>query len=568
MKPTKKKRLTWLPQDIIELILVRLPVSNLLRCRVVCKQWDGIIRDPQFTMAHLRHAQRRPLLFFQQDGSSGKLCPSEAVLFDEAWSPSKWDVPVVEPDDFLCGSCNGLLCLYSSKSTIKIANLATGECMHLAKPVKMYSTGDHPSFYSFGFSPATNEYKVLHFLPGNEHHHVGGSFSVIQVYTLGDEQWRVVRTEQALSLYCVKQSGVVNVDGAMYWLTHDKESSWRRAVVSFDLRDECLKLIRLPEVDFADPAFGNPFLYWITEIDSKVSVAAVQVRRDTGLTGKLHIWTLDNKTEQSSWIQTYSIELSTLKVLGPHFIYGDKIIMHSVNGGIYCHELTSQRFTIDVTKLGKLLLFSPRCGYRSIQSCMYVKSLVRLDAYKKAGIVRTPKRKEGWKLKKWEAWEHDRSEIEELWRSAHRIQQRMHEMAHVIGAAISLNLPAPPDQDSPHRRLNWVEQRRMTDMLESHVDSLDAQWKVLVQAADAFSVESKKMIPAADQAKRNGEESEAGSSRPKGSPAPDLIRRRGQPDSAAPAATTILTEKYEKLYLISRMQVRCHRHFKNLAGSS
>lgn len=422
MQPTKKKRLTSLPQDIIELILVRLPVSNLLRCRGVCKHWDGIIRDPQFTMAHLKHAQRRPILFFQQDESSGKLCPSEAVLFDEAWSPSTWDVPVIEPDDFLCASCNGLICLYSSKSTIKIANLATGECMHLAKPVKYkYSMADHSSFYSFGFSPATNEYKIVHFLPGKKHHHAGGSFSVIQVYTLGDEKWRAVRTLEALSLYCVKQSGVVNVDGAMYWLTHDEKSNWRRAVVSFDLRDERLDLLRLPEVDFADPAFANPFSYRITEIDSKVSVAAVQARRDSGFAGRLHVWILDNK----GWAQMYNIELSALSVLGPHFIHGDKIIMHSGNGGIYCHELMSQRFTIDVTKLVKLLDFSPR-GSGNTQSYMFVKSLVRLDAYKKAGIVRTPKRKEGWKLKKWEAWEHDSSEIEELWRSGHRIQQRMH----------------------------------------------------------------------------------------------------------------------------------------------
>jgi hypothetical protein len=114
-QPTNKKCLTCLPQDIIESILVRLSVSSLLRCRSVCKQWDGIVRDPQFTMTHLRRsAEPRPLLFFQRAMTLGKLCPSEAALFDEAWSPSTWDVPVIEPDDFLCASCNGLVCLYSS----------------------------------------------------------------------------------------------------------------------------------------------------------------------------------------------------------------------------------------------------------------------------------------------------------------------------------------------------------------------------------------------------------------------------------------------------------------------
>uniref|UniRef100_A0A0E0ET86 F-box domain-containing protein n=1 Tax=Oryza meridionalis TaxID=40149 RepID=A0A0E0ET86_9ORYZ len=158
MQPGKKICMTLLPQDIVELILVRLPVSTLLRCHGVCKQWDGIIRDPQFAMAHIQCAPRRPLFFFQGENLVHLLYPSEAILFDEAWSPSKWVVPVIEPDDFLCASCNGLICLYSDKSTIKIANLATGECMHLVKPVRNSKT-DHFSYYSFGFHPVTKQYK-------------------------------------------------------------------------------------------------------------------------------------------------------------------------------------------------------------------------------------------------------------------------------------------------------------------------------------------------------------------------------------------------------------------------
>uniref|UniRef100_A0ACD5XT19 Uncharacterized protein n=1 Tax=Avena sativa TaxID=4498 RepID=A0ACD5XT19_AVESA len=440
MQPANKRCLTFLPQDMIELILVRLSVSNLLRCRGVCKLWDGIIRDPRFTMAHLRrNAKPRPLLIFHREMTLGKLCPSEAVLFDEAWSPSTWDVPVIEPDDFLCASCNGLVCLYSSKSTIKIANLATGECMHLAKPVKN-TKGDHFSYYSFGFNPATNEYKVMHFSPDKQLH-VGGSFGEIQVYTLGDERWRVVRTTQVLSLNSAKHSGVVNVNGAMYWLTEDTESTWLRAVVSFDLKDEHIELIRLPIVDFENPAFDNPFRYQITEIDEKVSVAAVQTRRDSNLTGKVQIWTLDNMVEQS-WSQKYNIELLSLQVLG---LYGDKIVMHTLSQHIYCHELVSQSFTVEVAKLVKLLDFSPRLD-KNMQSYVYVKSLVRLDAYKKAGIVHMPKRKEGWKLKKWKMWEHKLSRLEKLWRSAYGMQQRINVNAQVMGVAFNLNLPAPPDQ--------------------------------------------------------------------------------------------------------------------------
>lgn len=123
-----------LPEDLIERVFFRLPVSTLLRCVGVCKRWCCA------------------LLFFPQESVSGKPYPADTILIDEAGSQSTYAVPVIGPDDFMCGSCNGLLCLYTKTSTIKIANFATGECLHLEKPVKNLR-GDHFLFYSFGFSP-------------------------------------------------------------------------------------------------------------------------------------------------------------------------------------------------------------------------------------------------------------------------------------------------------------------------------------------------------------------------------------------------------------------------------
>jgi hypothetical protein len=216
-KSKKKKEeeciINGLPSHLVERIFLRLSVSTLLRCTEVCKQWHKVIRDPQFITAHLEHAPRCALLFFPQESVQGKTYPSDAIVFDEGWSQSAVAVPVIGPDDFLCDSCNGLLCLYTKASTIKIANLATGECLHLDKPIKNLK-GDHFSFYRFGFHPVTKEYKVTHFL--GEHQNTSqGTFNVIQVYTLGSDKWKDVRSSEDLSLSCVKNSGVVNTDGLM-----------------------------------------------------------------------------------------------------------------------------------------------------------------------------------------------------------------------------------------------------------------------------------------------------------------------------------------------------------------
>ncbi|KAL6844694.1 hypothetical protein ACP4OV_025353 [Aristida adscensionis] len=420
---TKKQRndvciINSLPRDLVEKIFLSLPVSTLLGCSAVCKQWCNFIRDPQFVKAHLQIAPHCTLLFFPQESISKKLYPSDAVILDEAWSPSTWAVPAIGPDDYLSGSCNGLLCLYTKTSTIKIANFATGECLHLEKPVKNLK-GDHFSLYNFGFHPVTKEYKVIHFLGGHGHgKNSQGTFNVIQVYTLGSEKWRDVATPEALSFSSVKNSGVVNVNGTMYWLTEDSEASWKHAVMSFDLGEETFTRIQLPTIALEEVSPGSycRHQYWITEMDGTVCVATGRVfrRHPRVLVGKLQVWTLESKLEHR-WSQMYCIQFNPDHVSGPNFIFRDKIMLHSRFCDLYLYELLGKNCSETALRnVVSLLNFNPR-NPNNMQSYTCVKSLVRLDAYKKVGgVVHRPKQREGWQLKKWEAWERKLCEAEDL----------------------------------------------------------------------------------------------------------------------------------------------------------
>ncbi|KAK3133621.1 hypothetical protein QOZ80_6AG0538880 [Eleusine coracana subsp. coracana] len=93
---TKLKRLkeeectiNRLPHDCIERIFVGLPVSTLLKCSGVCKQWYKLIRDPHFIAGHLERAPRCALLFFPQESVSGKRYPSDVIIFDELQKNTK-----------------------------------------------------------------------------------------------------------------------------------------------------------------------------------------------------------------------------------------------------------------------------------------------------------------------------------------------------------------------------------------------------------------------------------------------------------------------------------------------
>ncbi|KAM3258189.1 hypothetical protein ACQJBY_050123 [Aegilops geniculata] len=416
-----------LPGDLIERIFLRLPASTLLRCVGVCKHWHNFIWDPQFVASHLQCAPRDALLFFPQESASGRPYPSDAILIDEPWSPSTYAVPVIGPDDFLFGSCNGLLGLYTKTSTIKIANLATGECLHLEKPAKNVK-GDHFSFYSFGFHPVTKEYKITHFLgdcvEGRPHNK--DRFGVIQVYTLGDEKWKDIRTPEALSLITVRNSGVVNVDGKMYWLTEDMLASWQHAVISFDLREESFATIQLPAAREDHDRYG-PRKFWIRDIDGKICIVTAQTSRydPRALVGELQIWTLDSTVEQQSWSQKYNIKHTPNYIPGPHFVHRDRILTQLFRDTVFSCELFGENFDVNQSRSVYLLDFSPRKPY-NMQSYICVKSLVRLDVYKKAGIVRRPKQWEGWELKKWETWKCMLGKDADMRSQIHKFEHDLH----------------------------------------------------------------------------------------------------------------------------------------------
>lgn len=499
----EERSINCLPHELIERIFERLPVSTLLKCSGVCKQWYKLIRDPHFIAGHLEQAPRCALLFFPQESVSGKRYPSDAIIFDEVWSQSTMAIPVIGPDDFLCGTCNGLLCLYTKTSKIKIANLATGECLHLDKPIKNLK-GDHFSFYRFGFHPVTKEYKVTHCLAEHQNYSQG-TFNVVQVYTLGSEKWRDIRTSEALSLSCVKDYGVVSVDGVMFWLTEDSGARWKHAVISFDLSEETFTRIQLPTAALGS---SNSCRYWISEIDGKVCIATGEVNRHRPkmLSGDLQIWMLDSKVEQK-WSQMYTVPCTYTRnyVPGPHFVHNDKILMMNRICDLYSYELFGKNQETKLSDRVKLLDFSPRKP-DNMQSYICVKSLVQLDVYKKVSIVHGTKQREGWELKKWQPWKREIHEAEDAWRNVYELEQNSFALPRHMGIVakevlqslpdevirrrviaevdqIMQQLPDCPDQHlRSSRRLNWVERKWDNEKLSARVNGVKDMAKTSKQA--------------------------------------------------------------------------------------
>ncbi|RID50319.1 hypothetical protein BRARA_H01057 [Brassica rapa] len=107
-----KKRLSvklLLPDDVIELILERLPVMSLLRFKSVSKKWKSTVEDRRF--------QERQLLCRKQSRGPDFLFMSLQIVYNMWFRSLCWSI---------ChGSCDSLVCLYDTRVGVVVANPAT-----------------------------------------------------------------------------------------------------------------------------------------------------------------------------------------------------------------------------------------------------------------------------------------------------------------------------------------------------------------------------------------------------------------------------------------------------------
>ncbi|PQP92669.1 F-box/kelch-repeat protein [Prunus yedoensis var. nudiflora] len=259
-----------LPTDIIlSHILLRLPVKALLRCRCVCKSWSSLIRSPSFVTAFRNESNkstttnllfRKNELFFsskieeeeQQGGNDNFLIPTPIAELPHMKQPCQ---PIQRPNHVQ--SVHGLACASSSSRHVSILNLSTRESIQLPHVKREYNTF---ATYHFGFSPLTNEYKVLQIFQRFRPKEVRKWDIQFNVFTLGtDSSWRPLRVDpghllfDALGYASVRNmrcSASVCVNGAIHWM-YERQ----KMIVVFEVREEAFRVVPLPQ-DYT-PEFGQ-----------------------------------------------------------------------------------------------------------------------------------------------------------------------------------------------------------------------------------------------------------------------------------------------------------------------
>lgn len=239
-----------LPDDIIFDILVR--IKSVIRCNRVCRRWRKLILQPRFAKSHSsRWSLPLSLIFYRPpDGlATNPALFSILELDDDLARLGRQNATVTFRSEIyiphngykgrVIGACNGLVCLRLDNDVVVCNPIVQARRPFvLPKPPKLANSW---SSFGFGFSPLSDEYKVLR-CNETQGGHVNDIIVSFEVCTLGrDDTWRSIEGRGGHNRIPFPRRSTspgidfVFVNGALYWLGEDMDS---RLLYYFDVENE------------------------------------------------------------------------------------------------------------------------------------------------------------------------------------------------------------------------------------------------------------------------------------------------------------------------------------------
>ena len=308
----------FLPVEIANNILLRLPTKSIITCICVCKTWKSIIQNPTFISTHLHlsiNNNNKHHLLFRFGSWTRESYALHKDDDDDCTQHTRFAFPLLVPElgplnglSSLVGTCNGLICFFNELSSYEIDtfflwNPCVRRFVILPSPnVTLRTHGELVRFigFGFGFDAKTKDYKVVRLVTHWDNPKFPKDRPVVEVYSLATGEWRLV---SALPPLCTLIDGFEHtsfyfepqrfVNGALHWLAYHYTDCF---ILAFDLGDEVFRKILLPE----DP------------IPSHYPYASVSGYGDSivfchSMSYSLDIWVMKEYGVASSWTKVFSI---------------------------------------------------------------------------------------------------------------------------------------------------------------------------------------------------------------------------------------------------------------------
>lgn len=294
-----------LPGELIESVLLKLPVKSLLRFKAVCKPWYDFISSPYFINLHLRRPLTTNNLLilsdnFADDDSDFNLLTQNYPISDSARddiSCSQISPPFpFGPEDEMqiLDSRNGLVCLsIRNHSNIILWNPATKKFRFLGLP-DCRSFGTSFTYAGLGYVEATNDYKLVRMV----HPVKPRSIGFLWVYTLSADSWKQLDID--FNKFVFQPRPPVFVNGCLHWLTNRHISG--NLIGALNVAEEVASCMPVPD----SYGYRSEIVRQLTVIRGSLSVVVFSTSHLKFPV--MEIWLMTEYGVQGSWSNQFKLE--------------------------------------------------------------------------------------------------------------------------------------------------------------------------------------------------------------------------------------------------------------------
>uniref|UniRef100_A0A0D3C619 F-box domain-containing protein n=1 Tax=Brassica oleracea var. oleracea TaxID=109376 RepID=A0A0D3C619_BRAOL len=313
--------------DLLEELLVRLPLKSLVRFKSVSKEWKSILESKCFVEKHLNFQKSTPkiLIAYNCDcGVSPTLLPESRLEEGEEFVFLHCDATRSSM------SCDGLVCI-PEEECVNVLNLSTGQLQRFHSPPLVnrrtnstFTNGTwttyFPGYYAMGFGreKVKGHYKVVR---------ISGDPNYSDTLDVSTGEWRTLWKPRRYKVDVGRKSACVN--GTIYWLrivSHGVNGSVY-SILALDLHTEkfhYVKHLHLPK--------GIVLEAHIVNVGDRLVIAMPERNFFGGV--ELGIWSMDAAQEET-WSKTHSISIGIKpgvesRSFTPLSVYLPKVMLSSM----------------------------------------------------------------------------------------------------------------------------------------------------------------------------------------------------------------------------------------------
>ncbi|CAN1160930.1 F-box protein CPR1 [Linum perenne] len=289
-----------IPEEVMANILLRLCVSDLVRCRRVSKKWLSIIDDPHFISRQLQRSistncnaalylqdRDSPILYWKQRYASDINFFSTPIMYE----PSQV---------LLMGSCHGLVCfsLFNHPNDFVVLNPSTGERHKVIISANEERVDGEMVAYGFGYDEVSEDYKVVRIIqtiidPVRP-------FYVAEINSVRSKCFsRTIPLPTAGWDDSSCKSIGVFVGGSIHWCKINLNPV-KHVIHAIDLLTNTYHQLQFPDYNFGETSFDS---LNIGIVDTRLSLCGVHMDGR-----KIGIWVMEEYGNHESWNRLYYID--------------------------------------------------------------------------------------------------------------------------------------------------------------------------------------------------------------------------------------------------------------------